>query len=210
MTKDALITLGLTEEQTEKVLEFYTEALKDFVPKEKLIEMETEKEQLSKSIKERDKQLEELRTAAGATDELKKQLEEAIAKNKNDSEQAAIELAEYKKDNAVNIKLLKFGAKNPIAVKALLDLSKVSLDGKNLIGIDDQLDELKASDAYLFDTVQNLTGREAVAGGAGRTGADELKDNPFKKETWNLTKQGQLLKENPELYKKLQAAAARK
>lgn len=206
MTKEVLIQLGLTEEQAEKVLGIYNEAVQNLVPKEKLEEAAAEKLQLGEGIKERDKQLEELKGAAGTSEELKKKLDEAIAKNKADSEQAAAELAVYKKDNAVNMQLMKLGAKNIKAVKALIDLGKVSIDGENVIGLQEQLEAVKTSDPYLFEPA--ITGREPYSG--DKTPADEYKDNPFRKETFNLTKQGQLMRDNPELARKLKLAAGYK
>ena len=204
MQKEALLQIGLTEEQADKILGLFAESiLKSYVPKEKLEEAEKENIRLTTSLKERDTQLEGLKATAGLSEELQKKLDAAIAKNQKDSEQAAAEFAAYKKDNSINLYLLKIGAKNAKAVKALLDLDKVSVDGENLIGIKEQLDALKISDAYLFEPI--MSGREPSGGGSSYE--NEPKDNPFKKETWNLTKQGQLFKENPELYKKLKAAA---
>lgn len=203
MTKEALIQLGLSEEQAERVLALHSETAKNLVPKEKLDESETEKAQLTASLAERDKQLNTPKTAVGADGELKKKLEEAIAQNKADSEKHAAEFAEYKKDNAVNLLLMKSGAKNVTAVRALLDISKVSIDGENVIGLQDQIDALKESDPYLFEPA--ISGREPYSG--DKTTADELKNNPFKKETFNLTRQCQIARDNPELAKRLKAAA---
>ena len=148
MIKELLQELALPQEQAEQITKAYEEsiakALEGYVPKDKLAEVILANESLSKSLAERDKQLEEAGKAAGDNEALKKQLDEAIAKNKADSETAAAELAAYKKDSAVNIALAQFGAKNPKAVAALLDLSKVSLDGENLIGLKDQLEAVKA------------------------------------------------------------------
>ena len=102
--------------------------------------------------------------------------------------------------------LANVGAKNPKAVKALLDLEKISLDGENLIGLSDQVKILEESDPYLFDNDSKLSGYESKSGN-GHAVSNLIKDNPFKKETWNLTKQGQLLRENPELYNKLKSAS---
>jgi hypothetical protein len=43
--------------------------------------------------------------------------------------------------------------------------------------------------------------------GAGSSAGNQPIVNPFKKETFNLTEQARLLKENPELYKQMKAAA---
>jgi len=205
MLKDALTALGLTDEQAEKVLGLHTEALNDYVPKEKLAEAETEKGQLEKSLNERDEQLLGLQTAAGDNEELKRQLAEAIAKNEETGRQAAAELAAYKTDKAVEMQLIKLGAKNHTAVKALIDMNKVKLDGEILLGFSEQIEAIKTSDPYLFGSV--LSGREPGAGNGNNTPPDGLKENPFKKETWNLTKQGDLLRDNPYLYHKMKAAA---
>jgi len=206
MTKEALLQLGLTEEQADQVLGLHTETIQDLVPKDKLAEAATERDNLANALQKRDNQLNELQNSVGDNKGLQKQLADAIAKNEADSRAAAEAFAAYKKNNAVDLHLMKAGAKNPIAVKALLDLEKVSVDGDNLLGLTDQLEALKTSDAYLFDTVPLLSGREPGAGSGGG-GYGNTKDNPFKKETWNLTKQAALYKENPELAKKMAAAA---
>ncbi len=89
------------------------------------------------------------------------------------------------------------------AVIALIDLEKVSVDGNNVIGLQEQLTALKASDAYLFEP--SITGHEPFGG--DKSSPEGYKDNPYKKETFNLTKQGQLMRDNPELAAKLKAAA---
>jgi len=205
MTKELLLEIGLTEDQADKVLELYEKLAQNFVPKEKLDEVITEKEQLSTSLKERDKQLKDLQASTGDNETLKKQLEEAIAKNKADTEAAAVELSTYKKNNAIDLALMKFGAKNPKTVKVLLELEKISLDGENIIGLNDQLEALKVSDEYLFDNTPDLSGRPPVAGSSGAN-LNDMKDNPFKKETFNLTKQGELYRKDPELAKKMARA----
>jgi hypothetical protein len=206
--------LGVPQEQIDKINaaceEEMTKALEGYVPKIKLEEAETEKSQLLATIKERDGQLAALQASAGDSEEiatLRTELAAAIAKNETDKTTAAAEMSAYKKDNAVNMALAQAGAKNPKAVKALLDLEKMSLDGDNLIGFADQLEGLKTSDPYLFENTPNLLGREPGAGSGGYSPGGESKDNPFKKETWNLTKQGELLAKDPELYKKMAAAA---
>ena len=206
MTKESLIQLGLTEDQAEGALALYADALKNYVPKEKLDETEAEKEQLTASLAERDKQLSGLKGASGASEALKKQLEEAIIKNKQDAEQAAAELSAYKKDNAINMLLIKLGAKNTKAVKALLNMDAISLDGDHVIGLQDQLTALKESDAYLFGPV--IAGREPYGGERAETSA--YGENPFKKETFNLTRQGELMRDNPEFAHKLKLAAGYK
>jgi len=56
---------------------------------------------------------------------------------------------------------------------------------------------------YLFHSPSGLSGREPTAGSSGS--ADRR--NPFKKESFNLTEQSKLIRENPDLAKRMQAAA---
>lgn len=61
------------------------------------------------------------------------------------------DIAAVKLDSAVNMALVAAKAKNPKLTKAALDMSIIKLDGENLTGLTEQLDNLKKSDAYLFE-----------------------------------------------------------
>jgi hypothetical protein len=92
--------------------------------------------------------------------------------------------------------------KNIKAVKALLNLENVKVDGEAIIGLSEQIEALKKSDSYLF-------GEEQETRFSGVKPVDGIKIpagyNPWKKETFNLTDQGKILTENPELAKTLMA-----
>jgi hypothetical protein len=61
------------------------------------------------------------------------------------------DLTKLKLENALETALVTGKAKNTKAVKALLDVDKIKLDGDKLLGLDDQLTALKKDAAYLFD-----------------------------------------------------------
>lgn len=61
------------------------------------------------------------------------------------------DLAAVKLDSAVSMALVEAKAKNPKLARAALDMSVIKLDGDKLLGLSDQLEALKKSDAYLFD-----------------------------------------------------------
>lgn len=94
--------------------------------------------------------------------------------------------------------------RNIKAIKALLNLDNVKLDGENLIGLKDQLEALKESDSYLFTEEQQTTfsGVKPVDGVKPQQGY-----NPWKKDSFNLTDQGRIFKENPEQAKQLMTQA---
>lgn len=79
--------------------------------------------------------------------------------NKYNTDITAIKL-----DSAVNMALVNAKAKNPKLAKAALDMSVIKLDGEKLIGLTEQVDALKESDAYLFETEQKV--EDTKQGGA--------------------------------------------
>ena len=86
------------------------------------------------------------------------------------------DLAAVKLDSAVNMALVNAKAKNPKLAKAALDMSVIKLDGENLIGFNEQLDNLKKSDSYLFDVTETKDDDKGGGGahffntGGGHTG----------------------------------------
>ena len=83
------------------------------------------------------------------------------------------DLAAVKKDAAVDAAIMQAKGKNAKAIRALLDLDKVTLreDG-TLDGLD--LEALKKSDGYLFDTVQTVTRGNGVQSGDGNPAPGNL------------------------------------
>lgn len=155
MNKEELRSLGLTEEQSDKVL--------------------AEMAGLQKSLKERDKQLADLQKAAEGNEELQNQIKALQQQNSEQQKAHKVEMAQLKLDNAIDNALTAAGAKNLKAVRALLDLDKLQLgeDGK-LQGWLEQLEALQKSDGYLFAAAQQPTFRGFQPGAAsdGRPGGN--------------------------------------
>ena len=74
----------------------------------------------------------------------------------------AIDLEAVRKASAIDIALANSKAKNGKAARALLDLDAVKLDGNKLLGFDDQLEALKKSDPWLFDTTDTNPGQDGT------------------------------------------------
>jgi hypothetical protein len=205
MTLEQLKEMGLDEETAKKVLEAHKEAIKDkYVPIERFNEVNEEKKELKNQLEDRDKQLQELKVKAAGNEELTAKITELEELNKQTKEEYENKIVALKKETAIELKLKDEKAKNIKAVKALLDLEKISLDGDKIIGLDEQLKGLKESDPYLF-------GEDKLKGRDPNPPADPVPDvykkNPFSKEFFNLTEQGRIYRENPELAAKLKAAA---
>lgn len=141
-----------------------------------------------------------------------------LKKSNTDNEALQTKVGEYEtkvKDYEKQIQDIQFNyaldgvlksanVRNIKAIKALLNLDNVKLDGGNLIGLNEQLEALKKSDTYLFAEEQQTKF-------AGINPVDGIKSlqgyNPWKKETFNLTDQGKVFKENPEVARQLMQAA---
>ena len=179
MNKEDLLKLGLSEEQAEKVLSANAEQLKGFIPKSRFDEVNNAKKQAEKDLSDRDKQLETLKNSTGDVETLKQTIETLQNENKAAMDKYNAELAEIKLAGAVDTALLGADALNVKAVKALLDMSKIKMDGDVLLGINEQIESLKKAEdsKMLFKAVE--TGKQkgpnfaGVKPGEGNTGNGE-------------------------------------
>lgn len=126
--------------------------------------------------------------------ELEKLEAEAFERGKNEA------LESYKKAEAERLldeAITASGAKNKKAVKALLELDKITLQEDGLKGLSEQLAELKKNSDYLF-----LSDEKKPKFTAQNKGAKELTKRGF--ELMGYKKRLKLFLENPALYKQLQ------
>ena len=63
-------------------------------------------------------------------------------------------MADSRKDSAVEMAILQAKGKNTKAIKALLDMEKITLKEDGVLDVLD-LEELKKTDSYLFEDVKN-------------------------------------------------------
>ncbi|MFI3236807.1 MAG: phage scaffolding protein [Lachnospiraceae bacterium] len=112
---------------------------------------------LKAQVKERDTQLETLKTSVGDADAMKQQIADLQSANETAKTNHESEMNQLKLNYAVESTLSGAKAKNNKAVKALLDLegAKFDKDG-NVKGLQEQIDTLVAGDdtKFLFDTQQ--------------------------------------------------------
>jgi len=208
MKKEDLIKLGLDEEIAQKVADAFAEYLKGFIPKSRFDEVNEAKKKLEQDIKTRDEQLEALKKIDA--EGLQAEIEKLQKENKATKEKYEAELKQIRLNNAVEKKLIASGAKNIKATKALLDLESVELDEDgNVKGLDEQIKQLQENEdsKFLFN-IQSLNKQQFKGFKPGESidGIPTGK-NPWSKEHFNLTEQGKILRENPELARQLQAAA---
>lgn len=148
MTKEQLIAMGLTEEQADKVLSASAEEMKNFIPKARFDEVNNANKDLKQQITDRDKQLDDLKKLD--PEKLQAEITKLQGENKTAQEKHEAQIKQMQIDGAVDKALTAARARNPKAVKALLDLDNAELDGENVKGLDDQIKKLTESDDSKF------------------------------------------------------------
>lgn len=170
MTKEQLIALGMSSEMADKVVSGFSET---HISKVKATEIEEELKQIKTEIKERDKQLEDLKKNTGDNEALKKQIADLQKDNTEKETAYKIELDNFKKNSAIEMALVQNKAKNNKALKALLFLDDIKLkENGELEGLEKQLEVLKTSDAYLFESKETVPNGFNPANPNNPTGAN--------------------------------------
>lgn len=181
MKREDLKALGLTDEQIEKVM---AENGKDIekhkadaeTNKTEAAGLKSQLEAANGTIAERNKQLDELKKVDPAA--LQAKITELQTANTEAETKHAEQLKQLKMDSAIENGLIKAGAVNTKAVKALLDAGKISLDGDNVLGLDDQIKALRETEKWAFaaQTAPKSGDRHGTSGtsGEGATLQDEI------------------------------------
>lgn len=200
-TREFLKGLSIEGDNLEKIMAEYGKSHTESTELQKKVADLTEQNgSLQSQIDDRDKQLTEIKRSAGDNEELKSKIKSLQDANKQVAEDYQAKLAEQSKESKIELALRDAKAKNPKAVKALLDLNKVSVDGDNLIGFNEQIEKIKETDAYLFQPKDNneppkppikITGAgNAANGGKPKAVAD-----------MSYSEMVEAAKQNPEMFK---------
>lgn len=207
MNRDTLQKFGLSDEQVNQVMAEHGKDLE----KSKGVESELEqlKQQntdLTSQITERDKQLKELSSKADGNEELQTQIKSLQDQNKQAKTDYEANIAKLKRDGAIELALREAKAKNPKAVKALLNGDNITIDDDGVHGLKEQLEQLQESDGYLFTDSREgakpgvkITGSGNPSGGSSEV--PKLSELSYKQAL-------ELKSSNPEVYE--QAVAQNK
>lgn len=167
-----------------------------YVEKEKLDDANKNISDYKKEIKKRDDQLKDLQDKVKEDTDLSEEIEILKEENRKTTEKYEADLKEKDFNYALERALTDSKVKNPKAVKALLNLDNIKVDGTDLIGFKDQIEKLKESDSYLFNVEDNNSG-----GTGNITPVDNAIDNKNEKELGEklALKRAEQLKGNEEL-----------
>ena len=157
--------------------EVKTEFPKNAVPKDVYNAAADAKKKLEADLKDRDQQLEELKKSAGASEDLKQQIQTLQEENKKAKEKYEADLRDLTLTNA--IKLAVAGkVHDEDLVAGLIDKEKLVIDGDRVVGLEDQLKSLQESKAFLFkpaDGDDKKPGFQPKVGSDGK-GTDKATD----------------------------------
>lgn len=169
------------------------------IAKERFDEVNNSLKELKGQLTERDKQLKELGEKAKGNEDLSKQITELQQANKKAAGEYEAKIKNITLDNAIKMKLKDGKAKYEDLLISKFDRDKLKIkeDG-SIEGLEEQFTSIKDGYKDLFE--QSLGGY-VPNGNGGSKGTN----NPWAKETFNLTEQGKILKENPTLAAQLMA-----
>lgn len=166
MNREELKELGLTDEQIDKVMASHGKVVNSIKDKaDKVDGLESQIEDYKKQIADRDTQLEELGEKAKGNEELTAQINELKQQNETTKSEYEEKLQQQAFDHKLESTLSGAKVKNVTAVKALLDIDSIKLDGDKLLGLDDQLNNLKEKESYLFEQEEKPNSPTIVAPG---------------------------------------------
>lgn len=120
--------------------------------------------------------------------------EDYDVKVKEIQEEADNKVKQSNFDSKLAVKLMskEIDAKDVVDIKANLDMSKISLDGENFIGLDEQIKDLKERKDYLFNK------EETVITGVGENGRQKADGEDTKLDEMSYSQMCDYLEKNPD------------
>lgn len=201
MTLEQLIELGLTEEVAKKVLGIHKDTLKDeFIPIARFNEVNEDKKDLKEQLEDRDTQLADLKEKAKGNEDLTNKITELEELNNTTKEEYEEKIKALEYENTLTDYLNNYSFTNDRvkqSIKEDMKKKEFKIEEGKLLGADDYIKVLQESEPESFKQAE---GDEGPGKFSRPGGEDKSKKsgNPFAKDSFNLTEQGRLFRENPE------------
>lgn len=168
----------------------------NFISKDIYDKVNDDKKAYKKQVEKLQTDLEDISKKAGEVEGLNT----VITDLKQNLEKKDKEIADREFNYSLDTTLKDAKCKNTKALKALLDMEGIKYQEGKFEGLEKQLEGLKESDSYLFD-LDTAPGNTGGVGNFGRKGNSIV--NPWSKDSFNLTEQARILRENPALAEQL-------
>ena len=167
--------------------------VKGFIPKARFDEVNNEAKNLKEQMAEMEKTVEEFKKNAGDTKKLQEQISEMEKKQKEIKETYETKLLDVKKNSVIESALLKANAKYPELIMQKIDKDAIKINDDGIIGLKDQIENLKANYKELFGE-KNINTQKPE-------GNPDTPKKSFKE--MDSFERYELKQNNPELYKQL-------
>lgn len=163
MNKKELMNLGLTDEQADSVIALWKDTS---VPLYRFNEINDKMKSYKSQLEDKTAEVETLSKKVGDTDKLNDEIQKLKDANSKAAGEHIAELSRLKKSNAIDGVLRDSKAKNVKAVKALLDMDKITFENDTLEGLEDQIKALRESESskFMFDTTPDYNPKGTVPG----------------------------------------------
>lgn len=156
-SREDLRNIGVEDSKVEEIMSLHGKDVQELKDKEEQLKAQhSEAKQEVKLYKERideqNSQLDELRNQVNSGEDLNEKVKALKEANEQKDEQHKQEMNNVKLRYEIDKELDRAGAKNRIAVMALVNQDDVQLsDEDGVKGLSEQLEKLKESDSYLFN-----------------------------------------------------------
>lgn len=198
MIKELLKKLGYADEDITKIEKGLSDE-KIFLTKEENIEeryskLKAQKEELEGKVQTLTETNTNIQTEYENYKKGSLTQEEYETKVKEIQEEADNKVKQNNFDSKLAVRLMskEINAKDVIDIKANLDMSKISLDGDNFIGLDEQIKSLKEKKDYLFNK------EETVITGSGESSRQKADGEKIKLDTMSYSQMCDYLEKNPD------------
>lgn len=201
MKRDFLTEMGLEKEQIDKIMAEHGRSLNKLQEEKDEAERKaSQADELKQQIEDRDKQLEDLSKKAKGNEELSEELNRLKEENQKTADEWKQKLEQQQKSFAIQSALRDANAHDPDLVQKAIDTDAISFKDGKLIGIDEQLNELKENKSFLFKQEEpaGLKGRQPHINNEPPKGVtrDDLNKMTYKERV-------QFKQENPDQYNQL-------
>ena len=145
-------------EEAAKDTDLFIGSGNNYIPQSRFDEVNNQAKDYKAKYEASNADLEKLKPLAAGNEALTKQITDLQAANTKSQQEFSEKLAAREKDFLLSDALREAKAKNPKAVMALLDQSKLTIKDGKLEGLKEQVDSLIKSEAYLFDVTTQPSG----------------------------------------------------
>ncbi|MGO3411205.1 phage scaffolding protein [Leuconostoc carnosum] len=169
MKREQLVQLGLSDDQVNGVMKIHgqdTEAHKDAAAlQDQVTELTTERDGFKAQIKERDKDLAELKKVAGDNEDYKSKYDELKDKYSDDTKNLQANIDGLKLDTAIVQALSGSKARNSDDLMRFIDKNELKLNDKGEVeGLATKIETIQKDKPYLFDLGKTDGGYKPASG----------------------------------------------